>query len=61
MKDTEKKGPGRPVKAKKASARCEFRVEPERKEQYEAQAEQQGLKLSAWLKDVADKAAGIAD
>ena len=56
-----KKPVGRPTKDKKASARCEFRVEPERKEIYQAQAEKQGLKLGAWLKGLADKDCGIKD
>jgi hypothetical protein len=54
MKDDKKKV-GRPIKQVKASARCEFRVEPDKKELYEAEAEKQGLKLGAWLKSLADK------
>lgn len=50
---------GRPTKDTKASARCEFRVEPERKEHYQKHAKQQGLKLGAWLKKLADKDSGI--
>lgn len=55
MKETKKKV-GRPLKDNKASARCEFRVEPEKKVQYEQAAKQQGLKLGAWLKQLADSA-----
>jgi len=54
MKDDKKKV-GRPMKQVKASARCEFRVEPIMKELYEAEAAKQGLKLGAWLKGLADK------
>ena len=55
MKDDKKKV-GRPVKPIKASARCEFRVLPKKKEQYEEKAKEQGLKLGAWLKNLADEA-----
>lgn len=58
MKDDIKKV-GRPTKQVKASARCEFRVEPERKEHYQKHAKNQGLKLGAWLKELADKDSGI--
>lgn len=61
MKEGKNIGPGRPKKENKASARCEFRVEPERKQHYEAAAEAKGLKLSAWLKMVADKESGIIE
>lgn len=54
MKDDIKKA-GRPVQKIKASARCEFRVEPEKKALYEAEADKKGLKLGAWLKGLADK------
>jgi len=54
MKDDKKKV-GRPMKQVKASARCEFRVEPDMKILYEAEAKKQGLKLGAWLKSLADK------
>ena len=60
MSDEDKK-PGRPPKAKKASARCEFRVEPKRKDHYDAHAEKQGLKTSAWLKKLADEDSGWQD
>lgn len=50
---------GRPAKDNKASARCEFRVEPERKEHYQKHAEKHGLKLGAWLKRLADKSSGL--
>ena len=57
---SDKKMPvGRPKKNVTASARCEFRVEPKRKLIYEAQADAQGLKLSAWLKALADKDCGL--
>ncbi|KZN58913.1 hypothetical protein N473_26205 [Pseudoalteromonas luteoviolacea CPMOR-1] len=52
---------GRPKKSVTASARCEFRVEPERKLIYEARAESQELKLSAWLKALADKDCGLEE
>ena len=55
MKDN-KKNVGRPMKQIKASARCEFRVLPTKKEQYEKKASSQGLKLGAWLKKLADEA-----
>lgn len=54
MNDNKKKV-GRPEKQVKASARCEFRVEPEKKILYEAEAKSKGLKLGAWLKSLADK------
>ena len=53
------KRPGRPAKEQTASARCEFRVETERKEHWQAYAEKRGLKLSAWLKKLADKESGF--
>ncbi|WP_196766457.1 hypothetical protein [Pseudoalteromonas luteoviolacea] len=59
---SDKKMPvGRPKKSVTASARCEFRVEPERKLIYEARAESQELKLSAWLKALADKDCGLEE
>lgn len=55
MKDDKNKV-GRPMKEVKASARCEFRVEPDKKVLYVAEAKKQGLKLGAWLKNLADTA-----
>lgn len=55
------KGRGRPKQETTASARCEFRVEPERKEKYKKHAASKGLKLGAWLKSLADKDAGLED
>ncbi len=52
---------GRPTKDNKASARCEFRVEPERKKLYQKHAKKQGLKLGAWLKKIADKESGVEE
>ena len=57
----EKNKVGRPTQEKKASARCEFRVEPDRKKHYQAHAEKQGVKLGAWLKKLADKDSGLDD
>ena len=57
----EKNKVGRPAKDKTASARCEFRVDPDRKKHYQKHAETQGLKLGAWLKKLADKDSGIEE
>ena len=54
------KGPGRPKKETTASARCEFRVEPERKEHYQKHAAEKGMKLGAWLKSLADSESGLS-
>lgn len=53
------RGRGRPKQENTASERCEFRVNPERKEKYKEHAASKGLKLGAWLKSLADKDAGL--
>ncbi|UDM63450.1 hypothetical protein KIJ96_21045 (plasmid) [Pseudoalteromonas piscicida] len=55
----ENKGRGRPKQETTASVRCEFRVDPERKEHYKKHAKSRGLKLGAWLKQLADKDSGL--
>lgn len=51
-----KKRPGRPEK-KTATTRFETRLDVPQKEAWEAQAEKEGLSLSAWVKKNNDKIA----
>lgn len=55
---TKKKRRGAPPKENPATVRVEFRATPDQRESWVAAAKRAGITLSAWLKALADRAAG---
>jgi hypothetical protein len=53
-----KKRRGAPRKENPATVRVEFRATPDQRDSWAAAAKRAGVTLSAWLKALADKAAG---
>lgn len=53
-----KKRRGAPLKENPATVRVEFRATPDQRDSWIAAAKRVGMTLSAWLKALADKAAG---
>jgi hypothetical protein len=53
-----KKRRGAPPKENPAAVRVEFRATPNQRDSWIAAAKRAGMTLSAWLKALADKAAG---
>ena len=53
-----KKRRGAPPKENPATVRVEFRATPDQRDSWIAAAKRAGMTLSAWLKALADKAAG---
>lgn len=56
---TEKRGRGQPKKDIKADSRINLRVLDDQKKAWELAAQKEGLKLSAWLKKLADEASSL--